>query len=80
MIELDLYTSMPYAGGDVIAEIVSLLRYESQVAALMDEEERVEMEFFIACDPEVHPVIPEQAASARPVGAAVVKAKAAASV
>jgi len=41
----------------VIAEIVSLSGYESQVSALMDEEERAAMEFFIACAPEVHPVI-----------------------
>lgn len=42
----------------MIAEIVSLSRYESQVAALMDDEERQAMEFFIACAPEDHPVIP----------------------
>jgi mRNA-degrading endonuclease RelE of RelBE toxin-antitoxin system len=42
----------------VIAEILSLSGYESQVSALMDEEERLAMEFFIACAPEVHPVIP----------------------
>jgi mRNA-degrading endonuclease RelE of RelBE toxin-antitoxin system len=41
----------------VIAEIVSLSGYESQVSALMDENERVAMEFFIACTPEDHPVI-----------------------
>jgi hypothetical protein len=42
----------------VIAEVVSLSGYESQVAALLDEEERMVMEFFIACAPEDHPVIP----------------------
>ena len=42
----------------MIAEIVSLSGYESQVSALLDEEERAAMEFFIACAPEVHPVIP----------------------
>jgi mRNA-degrading endonuclease RelE of RelBE toxin-antitoxin system len=42
----------------VIAEIVSLSGYESQVSALLDEEERMAMEFFIACGPEDHPVIP----------------------
>ena len=42
----------------MIAEILSLSGYESQVSALMDEEERLAMEFFIACAPEVHPVIP----------------------
>jgi hypothetical protein len=42
----------------VIAEIVSLSGYESQISALMDEEERAAMEFFIACAPEAHPVIP----------------------
>jgi hypothetical protein len=42
----------------MIAEIVSLSGYESQVAVLLDEEERMAMEFFIACAPEDHPVIP----------------------
>jgi mRNA-degrading endonuclease RelE of RelBE toxin-antitoxin system len=42
----------------VIAEIVSLPAYESQVAAMLDEQERIAMEFFIACAPEDHPVIP----------------------
>lgn len=42
----------------MIAEIVSLSGYESQVSALLDEEERMAMEFFIACAPEEHPVIP----------------------
>ena len=43
---------------EMIAEIVSLSGYESQVAALLNEEERMAMEFFIACAPEEHPVIP----------------------
>ncbi len=43
---------------DVIAEIVSLSAYESRVSALLSEEERVAMEFYIACAPENHPVIP----------------------
>lgn len=42
----------------MIAEIVSLSEYESQVSALLDEEERMAMEFYIACSPEDHPVIP----------------------
>ena len=42
----------------MIAEIVSLPGYESQVTALLDEEERMEMEFFIARAPEDHPVMP----------------------
>ena len=42
----------------MIAEIVSLSAYESQVTALLSEDERIAMEFFIACAPEVHPVIP----------------------
>jgi len=42
----------------VIAEIVSLSEYESQVSALLNEEERMAMEFFIACAPEGHPIIP----------------------
>jgi hypothetical protein len=42
----------------VIAEIVSLSGYESQVSALLNEDERMAMEFFIACAPEAHPVIP----------------------
>ena len=43
---------------NVIAEIVSLSGYESQISALLDEEERMAMEFYIACAPEDHPVIP----------------------
>jgi RelE toxin of RelE / RelB toxin-antitoxin system len=42
----------------VIAEIVSLSAYESQVSALLNEDERMAMEFFIACAPEDHPVVP----------------------
>jgi len=42
----------------VIAEIVSLSGYESGVSALLSAEERMAMEFFIACAPEAHPVIP----------------------
>ena len=42
----------------MIAEIVSLSAYEAQVSALLDDEERMAMEFFIACAPEEHPVIP----------------------
>jgi hypothetical protein len=42
---------------EVIAEIVSLSAYESQVSALMDEEERAAMEFFIARGAEDHPII-----------------------
>jgi hypothetical protein len=42
----------------VIAEVVSLPGYESRVSALLDEEERMAMEFFIACAPEDHPVMP----------------------
>jgi hypothetical protein len=42
----------------VIAEIVSLPGYESQVLALMGEEERAVMEFSIASAPDAHPVIP----------------------
>ena len=42
----------------MIAEIVSVSAYEAQVSALMDEEERAAMEYFIACSPEDHPVIP----------------------
>jgi hypothetical protein len=42
----------------MIAEIVSLSGYESRVLAFMNEEERIAMEFFIACAPEDHPVIP----------------------
>jgi hypothetical protein len=43
---------------NVIAEIVSLTGYESQVKALLNEEERMAMEFYIACAPEDHPVMP----------------------
>lgn len=37
---------------------MSLSGYESRVSALLNEEERMAMEFFIACGPEDHPVIP----------------------
>lgn len=40
------------------AEIVPLAAYEFQVSALLNEEERMTMAFFIASAPEVHPVIP----------------------
>lgn len=36
---------------------MSLPRYESQVSALLDPDERMAMEFFIACRPEDHPII-----------------------
>ena len=42
----------------MIAEVVSLSGYESQVSALLNENERLAMEFYIACAPEDHPVIP----------------------
>ena len=42
----------------MIAEIVSLSGYESQASALLSEDERIAMEFYIACAPEDHPVIP----------------------
>jgi mRNA-degrading endonuclease RelE of RelBE toxin-antitoxin system len=42
----------------VVAEVVSLSGYESQVSALLNEDERMAMEFFTACAPETHPVIP----------------------
>lgn len=42
----------------VIAEIVSLSAYESRVSALLSDEERMAMEFYIACAPENHPVMP----------------------
>jgi hypothetical protein len=42
----------------MIAEIVSLPGYETQVSALLSEDKRMALEFFIACDPEAHPVIP----------------------
>ena len=42
----------------MIAEIVSLSGYESQISALLNEEERMAMEFYVACAPESHPVIP----------------------
>jgi hypothetical protein len=54
---LTYYTAPPYSR-NVIAEIVSLSAYESEVSALLKEEERMAMEFFIACAPEDHPVIP----------------------
>lgn len=41
----------------MIAEVVALKEYEAQVAPLLDEDERTAMEFFIACNPEAHPVV-----------------------
>jgi hypothetical protein len=43
---------------DLIAEIVSLSGNESQASALLNQDQRRAMEFFIACAPEDHPVIP----------------------
>jgi hypothetical protein len=43
---------------NVIAEIVSLSGYESQVSALLNEDQRIAMEFYIACAPKDHPIIP----------------------
>jgi hypothetical protein len=43
----------------VISEIVSLSGYESEVSALLSEDERMAMEFYIACAPEDHPIIPD---------------------
>jgi hypothetical protein len=42
----------------LIAEIVSLSGYETEASVLLSEDERMAMEFFIACAPEAHPVIP----------------------
>jgi hypothetical protein len=42
----------------VIAEIVYLSGYESQVSALLGEDEQMAMEFYIASAPEDHPVMP----------------------
>jgi hypothetical protein len=52
------HTAMPYTTGGV-AEIVSLSLYESQVTALLDDEERISMEFYIATTAADHPVIPK---------------------
>ena len=41
----------------MIAEIVSLPAYESDVSKLLIEDERMAMEHHIACAPEKHPVI-----------------------
>jgi hypothetical protein len=53
----------------VIAEIVSLSRYETQVSALMDEDERSAMEFFIACARKIILSFPARVDFARLVGA-----------
>ena len=42
----------------MIADVVSLSSYEFQVRTLLTEDERMAMEFFIACAPDAHPVIP----------------------
>lgn len=41
----------------MIAEIVSLPGYENKITALMDEDEPMAMEFFIATTAEDHPVM-----------------------
>ncbi len=43
---------------EVIAELVSLAAYEKAVVQLLNGEERMALEFFIATDPERHPRIP----------------------
>ena len=62
----------------MIAEIVSLSGYESQVSALLKEEERAAMEFFIACAPEDHPIIPGTGAFVRLAGLEAAEERAAA--
>lgn len=42
----------------MIAEIVGLSTYESQVSTLLNEDERMAMEFYVACAPGDHPVVP----------------------
>lgn len=41
----------------MIAEIVGLPAYESDVSKLLNEDERMAMEYHIACTPQDHPVI-----------------------
>ena len=55
--QLTGYTALPYSK-NVIAKIVSLSGYEAQVSALLNDDERMAMEFYIACAPEDPPVIP----------------------
>jgi len=62
----------------VIAEIVSLSGYESQVSALLSEDERMAMEFYIVCAPEDHPIIPAPAAFVRLAGHGEARGRAAA--
>lgn len=50
------YPSLPYSA-KVIAEVISLSEYESQVSKLLTEDERSAMEYFLAAAPEGHPVI-----------------------
>lgn len=64
----------------MIAEIVSLSGYEAQVSMLLSEEERMAMEFYIACTPEDHPIMPGSGGSARRAGHDGVRAKAVAFV
>ena len=42
----------------IVKNVLSLSGYESQVSALLHEEERMALDFFIACAPEDQPVIP----------------------
>jgi hypothetical protein len=64
----------------VIAEIVSLPGYESQVSTCLNEEERMAMEFYVACAPEDHPVVPGSGGFARLAGPDETRGRAAAFV
>jgi len=68
------YPSLPYSA-KVIAEVISLSEYESQVSKLLTEDERSAMEYFLAAAPEGHPVI---AGVGKHDGRSPVKARAAA--
>src|SRR6266567_8304190 len=75
----DNYTALPYS---LISDCRNrkFVGIRSQVSALMSEEERAVMEFYIARAPEDHPVIPAPAASERPAGPAEDKGRVVASV
>ena len=58
------------------ATLIAMPEYKTRIADLLNEDEILEMEFAISCDPEAHPVIPRQGEFARRVGLEPEKARA----
>jgi len=47
------------------ATLIAMPEYKTRIADLLNEDEILEMEFAISCDPEAHPVIPETRGSSQ---------------